>query len=244
MARRELENARVMIKKIEGAPLVETLQIADRKSDILVSNRELNRLPRVGGVLLEGHNYGGPVFDMSNIIPFRSVACWTGTMGAYTEPGKKLGKILRYTDPKDGQKYVFPVPEIHRDEKDAILVVEHPNYSLEKDGKDFVVRVPNSEDISLVINFPSEDGIYQQDSKHGIPQGYPVSRENASFSNLMLNRIGERVSNIVRVFDSTMTDLSLSSDVFLTPEPSITFAMAVYTEPPIEKVKNRQPLTN
>jgi hypothetical protein len=77
--------------------------------------------------------------------------CWTGTMVGYDKPGKQLGESIEYTDPKTRIKYVFPVPKEYRKRKDIALVVEHPDFTLEVDGKN---RVVNAREVGVVPDIP------------------------------------------------------------------------------------------
>lgn len=94
--------------------------------------------------------------------------CWTGTMTAYREHGKKLGDEIRYVDPKTGHEWVFPVPKDHRGERDAILVVEPPDYEVVTDGNRRIVQ-PSSEDlVDLVDEFPGSECWVRRDPIHGM----------------------------------------------------------------------------
>ncbi|MEO0248987.1 MAG: hypothetical protein ABIN58_05465, partial [candidate division WOR-3 bacterium] len=95
-------------------------------------------------------------------------ACWTGTLVAYAKPGQKLGESIRFSDPLDGKAYVFPVPGPYRQEKDAILVVEHPNYILAPERGRFLVEASN---VECILRFPRRDGWYLAEGKHEIPSG-------------------------------------------------------------------------
>ena len=124
--------------------------------------------------------------------------CWSGTMTGYEKPGKKLGKSVVYTDPETKQRYVFPVPEDYKGAKNAILAVEHPDYTLNRDGKDLVVAVKNIENLSLVENFPTSDGWYLTDEKHGIPTGDEVNSSNDDARYLWRIEDGSRVAPVAR----------------------------------------------
>lgn len=97
---------------------------------------------------------------------------WTGTMTRYTKPEAKLGNQIVYNDPSSKERWVFPVPEASRDEKNAIIVVEHPDYTLGRDGKDIVINPNDMAKVEIVRAFPSEDGGYLTDPKHGLPTGH------------------------------------------------------------------------
>ena len=99
-----------------------------------------------------------------------ALPCWTGTFSAYPEPGRMLGRVIDSEDPGSGTRWVFPVPEAFWREKDAVLVAEHPDYVLERDGR---FRVVHAFSASLVRAFPNENGWYLVDPGHAIPAGAP-----------------------------------------------------------------------
>ena len=127
----------------------------------------------------------------------------TGTMAAFTEPGKKLGAIVKYKDPGSGLTWVFEVPAGtgFRDLKDALLAVEYPNYNLEVDAKKKrVIVTPQKKLILPVTNFPATDGWYAIDSATGIPVNKPLDSSNPDAR--YLYRISQRVGPVVRgVYD-------------------------------------------
>lgn len=91
-------------------------------------------------------------------------------MGGCKKGGKKLGSEIVYKDPKSAQRYVFPVPEAFRKERNAMVLVEHPNYETARDGKDLVVAVWREADVELIKHFPPVNGRCFLDKVHGIPQ--------------------------------------------------------------------------
>jgi hypothetical protein len=98
----------------------------------------------------------------------RGLPCWTGTMTAYARPGEKLGSSIEYTDPRNGQKYVFPVPVEYQNERDAILVSEYPNWTLVPRGNAVLVH---ASEVDCIMRFPQEDGWHKGDPRHDIPSG-------------------------------------------------------------------------
>ena len=172
----------VLVKRANGVPFVEGLAIAG-EGRVIASNKRLDK------VLVGSDEWK----NISDAFP-----CWSGTMTGYEKPGKKLGKSVVYVDSETNQRYVFPVPEDYKGAKDAILVIEHPDYTLERDGKDLVVAVKNIENISLVENFPSERGWYLTDEKHGIPTGNEVNSSNDDARYLWRIDDGSRVGPVAR----------------------------------------------
>lgn len=205
---RRVPKLTVLIKRANGVPFVEGLRLAEEKGLVIASNARLDKA--LGS-------------DEARIMRESSGVFWSGTMTAYKKPGKKLGRSVVYTDPYTKQRYVFPVPKDYRGAKDAILVVEHPNYTMEKDRKDFVVTVKNPENISLVEGFPSEAyDWYLVDEKHGIPTGnssscfHPDSR--------YLSRIDSRVGPVSVIYGHGHTT---EAGVSINCEPSYDFGVVV-----------------
>lgn len=167
----------VLVSRAKGVPFERALVLAEER--VIVSNKRLDRA-------LVGSDEWRSVRE--------AFWAWSGTMTAYREPGQKLGEKVEYTDSETGHRWVFAVPEAHRGEKNAILVAEHPDYELEADGKN---RVVHAEQVDLVQGFPSEDGWYLTDSKHGIPTGEEISSSNDDARYLW--RIDSRVGPVARV---------------------------------------------
>jgi len=164
------------IKKRFGVPFVEALRKAESKKRIIASNKGLRQVL-----------FPYSAYLMSNVKEFEQMeeGVWSGTMTAYEEPGKMLDKYITYTDPKTKQRYVFPVPARYRKDKDAILVVEHPNYTLDKDGKDLVVAAEDTRNIGIVRKITTEWGysyfdLHAVEPRHGIPRGDPLELEKTS----------------------------------------------------------------
>lgn len=169
---------RVLVKYANGVSFRKALEIADKENLVLASNKRLtNALVETK----EGKNLR------------EAFACWTGTMTGYTKPGEKLGKFIEYTDPEDGQKYIFPVPEQYRSEKNMILVAEHPKFTLVNDGKNLVVE---ASDVAGLANFPKEDGWYPDGEEYDIPCGKECSSDD--FRARYLLRAERRVGPVAR----------------------------------------------
>ncbi|VVC02028.1 Uncharacterised protein [uncultured archaeon] len=148
----------ILVKRSEGVPLVEGLKMADEKNLVVASTARLSKA-------LVGSDEWRKI---SNVF-----ACWTGTMTAYTKPGEKLGEVIEYVDPETKQKWVFRVPREFQKEKNAILVVEHPDYKVEVDGRTLVVH---AKAVDLVADFPAKtERWYAADAKHDIPTGKEVA---------------------------------------------------------------------
>lgn len=143
-----------------------------------------------------------------------ALTVWTGTMVAYAEPDKALGKFVEFED--KGITWVFPVPAKWQGEKDVALVVEHPNFTIEVEGNRRII-IADEKHVSLVRNFPAEDGWYKTDSEHGIPNGEQIDSEDARY----LVRINSaRVGPVAR-------GLCRWDAVLLPYRPSFRFGVAV-----------------
>ncbi|MDO8554281.1 MAG: hypothetical protein Q7S22_05715 [Candidatus Micrarchaeota archaeon] len=171
-------NLAVLIPRYAGVPFDKVLPEVDAQGLVKASNKRLDRA-------LVGSEEWRTIAD--------AFPCRSGTITAYVEPGKKLGKQIEYIDPKTKIKWVFTVPDVYRNEGNAILVAEHPDYTLEIDGNN---RIVHASAVDLVSEFPGKTGCYLLDSKHGIPAGDQVhfSNPNARY----LWRTAKLVGPIVR----------------------------------------------
>jgi len=166
---------------IHRKPFEEGLALADSKDMVIASNK------RIGQALVGSEEWEA----VREALP-----CWSGTMTAYVEPAKKLGKTVEYVDPGTKRRWVFPVPDEHQDKKDAILIAEHPDYFLETDGKNLIVRAAH---VDLIEKFPAADGWFPVDPKHDTP--IDVEVENGGHSaRRFLQRIRERVGPVSRSY--------------------------------------------
>ncbi|MFN7991630.1 MAG: hypothetical protein U0R44_05725 [Candidatus Micrarchaeia archaeon] len=182
----------------------EALAKADEAGLVIASNKRLSQ------ALVGSDEYLNirEVFD-----------CWTGTMTAYTKPDQKLGKIIKYTDPETGVRYVFPVPEEQQGKKNVILVAEHPVFCLVKDGND---RIVQATEVDVVKRFPtSKEGWFLGDQKYDIPQGDAVDRRNPDARYLW--RIEKRVGLVARSYIGLPVDLG--------SEPSNAYGVAIEDMP-------------
>jgi len=180
---------RVLVEGAMGVSFPKALELADKEGLVLASNKRLDSV-LVGDKLGETKvwapcmnrnivsHYPLPSEEYSELKS--GFGCWTGTMVGYAMRNKKLGKYLSYTDSVTHDKYLFPVPVEYRKEKNAILVVEHPDYAIVKDGKDLVVAVWDEKTVGLVKGFPHENARCLPDEKYGIPFGKEVHYENNS----------------------------------------------------------------
>jgi len=141
----------VFIDANPGVPMVEGTKRADEASLVMVSNKRISRATSQ---------------EWRGIS--KAFRLWTGTMTGYAEPEKKLGQAIEYLDERMGRRIVFPVPPEYQNEKNAILVAEHPDYALESEGSNIVV---NAKKVGIIEAFPAKDGHYAVDAEHGIPCG-------------------------------------------------------------------------
>lgn len=202
-------NLRVLITRANGVSFQEALKRADKENLVLASNKRMTK------ALVETNEWKSMR---------EAFACWTGTMAGYSKPEAKLGKFIEYTDSEDGQKYVFPVPEQYRGEKNAILVAEHPNYTLVPDGKNLVVE---ASEVDCIMQFPKEDGWYLGDSAHDIPSGKKV--DSPDEKSRYLWRVENRVGPVLRDGDVDVYGYNWLG-VYLIDGPSL--CLGVVTESP------------
>ena len=193
----------VFIPNKPGATMEEALARAEKEKRVMASNKRMDQA-------LVGSD------EWKSIQA--ALWCWTGTMTAYEEPGKKFGKTVEYVDEKTNIRYVFEVPDKYVGEKDSILVSEHPDYKLEMDGNNRIIRAAV---VDLIERFPTESHKwYLADSKHGIPVEDPIdsSDSNARY----LYRIEKRVGVSVRG-----GGVGCGRDVDLDYQPSSALGVAI-----------------
>lgn len=172
----------VLIKSANGVPFEEGLRYVDEKNFVIASNKRLDK------ALVNTDEWK----LLSAAFP-----CWTGTITAFRKGEERLGKTIEYVDPKTNYRWIFPVPEEHRDKKNAILVAEHPDFMIESDRNDRIVRAAK---VDLVESFPAFGGRwYGTDAEHGIPIG-PINECELTEKSRSLLRFRETgVVPVVRV---------------------------------------------
>ncbi|MBI4360706.1 hypothetical protein HY572_02955 [Candidatus Micrarchaeota archaeon] len=150
---------------------------------------------------------------LKNVFPV-----WTGTLVAYVKPGKSFveankkegGRFVAFKDPETGTTYKFPVPEAFRNERNAVLVLEH---GFDEQGKPFFamasgrgntvyVAVSDETNVKCVYDFPSlgldnpgknvppENRWFLPDARFGIPQGQRVDLEDDDARELFRSESG------------------------------------------------------
>lgn len=203
-------NLAVLVTVSNGLGMGAALRRADRAGRVIASNKMLSKA-------LVGSDEWRSIREV--------FACWTGTMTAYDEPDKKLGKTIEYTNSKTGIRYVFPVPEEHQGKKNIVLVAEHPDFTLETDGK---TRVVQAKEVGVVSKFPvASENWYLGDAKYDIPTGKKVSGDNEDARYLL--RMEKRVGFVARVWGA------LRRGVLLSGRPSNRFGVAVEAPDPLQK---------
>ena len=203
------EKLEVFIKEENRVPFLEGLMKAKEENRVIVSNKNLDRALQSAELKKYRDNKG--------------VWCWTGTMTAYNEPNKKLGSTIEYTDPETKQRWLFPVPKKYRKEKNAILVAEHPDYTLEVDGKNIIVHAENPD---IVLGFPSENGWYFVDIEHGLPFVNELCSDKVAEADRYFWRIKERIGPVARYYNNP-TDYDGKHNIGLDDKPSSVYGMVV-----------------
>jgi len=159
------------------------------------SKRKLAKANDAGLVIASNKRLSKALVGSDEWRSIREVfACWSGTMTAYDKPDQKLGKTIEYVDSETGTRYVFPVPEEHQGKKNVVLVAEHPNFTLETDGK---TRTVQAKEVGIVTKFPvALENWYLGDVKYDIPTGKKVDGRNEAAR--FLWRIDKRVGLVAR----------------------------------------------
>jgi hypothetical protein len=211
VAKRELVRGpalEVLVPRSRGLPFDEALRIAEQGRRVIASNARMSKA-------LVGSEEWRSISDV--------FACWTGTMTAYAKPGEKLGATVEYVDPETEQKWVFPVPKQFRGMEDVILVAEHPDYTLERDGKNLVVQAGA---VDAVENFPARtERWYIVDPKHGIPMESEPGGDNPNARYLW--RIESRVGPAGRGYSFYGGLVVYGRGVGLGDGPSVGLGVAV-----------------
>ena len=194
-----VQKLRVFIEAKYGVPADEVFSKAEAAGVIVAPNKELSR------VLVGSDEWR----SIQATLP-----CWTGTMTGYVIPGKtfreggeelrSIGKDYRYaiiyTEDKTGIRHILPIPREYEDEKDSILVTEHPNFWIVNDGKD---RIVVSAYVDIVRGFPATNDWYLGDS-YDIPCGNVTESSNQAAR--YLHRIAKRVGPVARFYDYVVGD--------------------------------------
>ena len=207
------EKLEVFIKRENGVSFRKAFEKADKENRTIVSNKRLDKA-------LVGSSEWKQVKE--------GLWCWTGTMAAYVEPNtafkdskmfSKEENALIYVDQEDGRKYIFPVSHEYQNKKNAILVVEHPDYSLEIDGNNIIIHAEEKK-VDIVSGFPSENGWYLTDEKYGIPTGEKISSEHEEARHLWRKRFDKRIGPVARRYNSASHFYDGRRDVGLANGPA------------------------
>jgi hypothetical protein len=193
-------NLAVLVKRAKGVPMEGALVKADAAGSVIASNK------RLGKVIVGSEEWRG----ISEVF-----TCWSGTMAAYDKPDKRLGTTIEYTDPKTGIRYVFPVPEEHQGKKNIVLIAEHPDFTLETDGK---TRIVKAKEVGVVPEFPvASKNWYRGHPGYDIPAGKKATSDDEAARYLW--RIDKRVGLVAGDY--------CSRSVLLNVAPSEAFGVAV-----------------
>jgi len=211
-----------IIPSQRGVPMIEAIMKADEAGLVMATNRKIDTALDDNELML---------------LIWKAFPCWTGTMTGYVEAGRSFreaGKwsnslnshVIDYIDTPTGTRYFFPVPEQFLDKRDSILVVNHPNFRLEKNGADMVVRAAT---IHLVERFPQISGSYDAaDPQFGIPTGDASTRvpDNAAGARY-LDRTIRWVGLIARDSETNAVASSMQRPVYLGDNASRLFGLVV-----------------
>jgi hypothetical protein len=157
----------------------------------------------------------------------RMPASWMlGTRIAYEAPGTGFGEEVRFC------QLVFKVPEKYRGLKDTALIMQGPDFRVEKGTGIFKGEVTE-----VVEDFPSAAGWYNTDPATGMPQGKTVSSSESAARRLWRVN-GAYVGAVVRGFDWYVED---RRDVYAVCRPGCAFGVAQFEQAEHEPVLAQAP---
>ncbi len=184
-----------------GLSFEDALQQVNAKNRILADGTKLNDV--VGYISITGRRVSKyESITINNAAKYQGHIprvdgghCWSGDIVAFTEPGKSFKEtsqysstlksyVLEYDEASTGKRWMFPIPQRYEDARDAALLIHHPHYHLEVDGKSRVVHslAGIEERLDAVVGlgeFPSTDGWYFL--SYGVPTGERMNdREQGS----------------------------------------------------------------
>ncbi len=202
----------VLVKRANGVPMEEALQRADEAGLVIASNKRIER------AIMERK-------ERRSILD--AFPLWTGTLVAYDEPGQRLGKTFEYTEARTGNRYVLDVPEEHQGRANVVLVAEHPDFTIEKDGMN---RIIHAKRLGILARVPTilGGGWYHGDHVHAIPCGKKVDKNSESARILGAGYRGIRL--VVRGDDSFQGLITFCT-VSLNYRPSDRFGVVVEGTP-------------
>jgi hypothetical protein len=156
----------MLVKSANRVPMEEALRRADEAGLVIASNK------RIDQALYSSEGWKSKVWK--SIID--AFPLWTGTLVAYEEPGRCFGKTFEFTECRTKNRYVLEVPEEHRGKADVVLVAEHPNFTIEQDGR---TRIIHAKEVGILTNVPAvTGGWYLGDPVHDIPSGKRVDKRS------------------------------------------------------------------
>ncbi|NYZ60753.1 hypothetical protein H0O01_03580 [Candidatus Micrarchaeota archaeon] len=199
----------------KGVPFDEAIKMAEQGRRVLASNERISRA-------LMGSREWRSISD--------AFLCWTGTITGYEQPRRSFGAAIEYMDPKSGKRWVFPVPKEFRGEEGCILVAEHPDYTLENDGRNVVVQARR---VDIVRGFPEYDKVLRLgDARHDIPHGGDnrVSGEMDPDARRLVRIDSSWVGPIARNKHEFAGDYSFERDVYLSFPPSTCLGAVVESQ--------------
>lgn len=158
-------NATIVRTKSNGVDFYSAqYRIKERPGLRFITNKEMDAILN-----------GGQLEEFRSALP-----AWVGTGAFYEAPGKEIGSTIEYKSCNNG-KVVVEVPKKFQGMKDTALVLEHPEYTLEKGANGlYVFKIHQPDKIQVVENFPDWDGYHNVHERTGIPIRREVSAYNAA----------------------------------------------------------------
>jgi len=223
-------NLRVFTRERKGVSFEEAVRRADAEGLVIASNDRLDR------VLVDSREYETiqEAFQAAPGDQARHLACWSGTIVAYVEPGKPFGKMIQYFDSETGDRWLLPVPEKYWDRVNCALVAEHPYFTLEEDRPHNIII--HAVGLSLLEGFPRPLGYYEGNPIRGYYKPDPIfGIPTGEIQDLRSNSVRLLIRGEKRIIPVARYDGDLNLYVALDLEPFN--ALGVVVEAPKPGVK-------
>ena len=162
------------------------LKIFTKFEDALTFDRALKKADAENRVFPSNARLTEAMIQDGWLSILEAFPCRTGTLVAYTKPGEALGNAIEIVDRLTEFRWVFPVPGSFSKNTDCVVLVEHPNFTIEADGNNRVVHVKLA-DLTVLNGFPESDGYYRGDPVFDIPVGPTISKADPNARYLRRN---------------------------------------------------------
>ena len=203
---------------LDCVPMAEAIMRAESQGEVMVSNKDIDSIIRDDNLRFTDFP-----------LPF-----WTGTMVACVEPGKTFREgavmssalkshVIEFFDDKSKEYFLFPVPDRYLDKQDSVLVVNHPDFRLESDAPNWIVRAGV---VDMIEKLPAVGTSWHHtDPKYGIPFGADADHSDPDARHI--TRPSSTVTLVSRVCRNDRVSVS-GRCVSLSQAPSNDFGVVVY----------------